>query len=283
MVSSPIPAHRRRYSNELKKHIYREKTDEQRFTQIKLMMNSSNGTLYSAIDNHSANEVILKRMEATNMMKMNSEDVPSEIFFHYAAYKACPENVVEPLDFYQEGGAYILAMERPVGYSDLLDVCQKYAPIDEKSSFTIVEQLATTCAALAKIGIVHGDIKLENTLMNLKTLQIKLIDFGSAMFESTIERQQTKPLSTPRYQPPEFICSKLYKSDETTVWMVGAILYILLVGEWCYDEDDQEWIRDRESEEHLSTMALFLIEQTLNIKSCLRISTSGLLQMLSRL
>ena len=292
MVNSPIPVHRRRYSNELKKHIscFREKLvneEGRRFKNKKLLMNSSNGTLYSALDDITDSEVILKKIDPTGstMMTMKSGDrVPSEIYFHHAAYAVCPEHVVQPLDYYSEmDGSFVLAMERPVGYDDLLEVCQQYAPIDEKSSFTIVEQLAQTCQTLHQYGIVHGDVKLENTLMNLKTLQIKLIDFGSAMSVATIEKKKAVPASTPRYQPPEYMAHGEYLIDETLVWSLGTILYILLVGEWCYDEEDEEWVRDRDSEEHLSTMAAFLIGQTLNYKRCLRISSSGLLQMLAKL
>ena len=285
MVNSPIPVHRRRYSNEIKKH-FREKIFEEksegpcRFTNVELFMNSSNGTLYSATDRSTDAQVILKKIvpNKSSMMKMDKELVPAEIYFHFEAFKACPEHVVEPLSYYKEGQNFILAMDRPEGYADLLEVAQKYAPIDENASFKVAKQLTQACQILRKSGIIHGDIKLENTLMNLKTLQVRLIDFGSALSEKTIEKEFRQPPSTRRYLPPD----SSYKIDETTVWQIGAIMYILLVGEWCYDEDFG-WTRDRESEEHLSSMAVFMIEQALNIKSCLRISSEALILMLEKL
>ena len=293
MVNSPIPVHRRRYSNEFKKQLRENFKEEKeifdkkksRFSEELLFMKSENGTIYTAIDSTSDEEVILKTFSPRNMMKLTTgEDVPSEIYFHLLAYKTCPENVVKPLDYYKESdGSFTLAMEKPKGYLDLLEVSRSYAPIDERSSFIVTKQLAEINQSLLNADIVHGDIKLENVLMNLKTLNLKLIDFGSAMDRKSIEERSKVPMGTSQYMPPEYHFKKQYKIEEASVWAIGAIMYVLLVGEWGFDEFDNEFTRVAESEEHLTSTALFLIGQTLNEKSHIRISIQGLLKMLNKI
>ena len=47
--------------------------------------------------------------------------------------------------------------------------------------FTIFFQVALTVAKCHQKGVCHCDIKVENILINRKTLKVKLIDFGSAL------------------------------------------------------------------------------------------------------
>ena len=269
MVNSPLPVHRRRYSQEFAKQ--EQPLHFNRFQSVTKIMDSENGTIFEAVDSRTNETVILKKIK----IEENSQ-VPTEIRLHNAAYKAAPEYVVKPLNYYFDQGHFWLALEKPDGYQDLLQVAVNYAPIDEQSVFKIGKQIATACNLLKDAEIVHGDIKVDNVLMNLKTLHIKLIDFGSARAIT----DTSAPNGTPRYYPTEYFDSRVYNYEDFTTWSVGAILYILLVGEWCWDEDELEWFRDNESEVHLSPNAISLIDQTLTRN---RLSPVALLSLLTRL
>ena len=269
MVNSPLPVHKRRYSQDFAKK--EQRLHFNRFQQLQKVMDSENGTIFEAINFKTKETVILKRINTDE-----TSHVPTEISFHFAAYKAAPEFVVKPLNYYFDQGHFWLVMEKPVGYSDLLQVAIDYAPIDEQSVFKIGEKLTTACHLLNNAGIVHGDIKVENVLMSLKTLHIKLIDFGSARAITDI----SAPNGTPKYYPFDYFDSRIYNHQDFTTWSIGAILYILLVGEWCWDEDELEWFRDHESELHLSSNAISLIDQTLTRN---RLSPLSLLSFLSHL
>ena len=70
-----------------------------------------------------------------------------------------------------------------------------------------MSQLANTLAYLHSNNIAHRDIKLENILIDKKTLKVKLIDFGFALKVSG-PPAHTSLIGTPCYLPPEMIAAK---------------------------------------------------------------------------
>jgi serine/threonine protein kinase len=52
--------------------------------------------------------------------------------------------------------------------------------LDEAEARVVMRQLVEICINLLHAGILHGDLKSENILINPATLRIKVIDFGSA-------------------------------------------------------------------------------------------------------
>lgn len=284
MVNSPRPVHRRRYSDEFKNRTRRleieqedlknlkkldfieedEKRLRRRFRHIKLFKKSANGTLYQAIDIADEEKpVILKEIKKTEKRYdfPGRPGCPEEIHWHYLAYEAMPEKIVKPIDWFERRSTFILVLERPVGFYDLHDVCEKYAPIDEISAFKVTSQITSVALALKRARICHRDIKPENTLMNLKTLEVKILDFGSAADWDEITSGSVKPQGTPTYMPPEWFQKRELKPEESTVFSIGAILLILLTGEWDYKEGALS--RDPESESHLSPNSLRAVKRAL--------------------
>ena len=86
------------------------------------------------------------------------------------------------------------------------------------------------CKELREGGIFHRDIKDENILINTHTLEVKLIDFGCATdFEP--DKVYTVASGTPEFFPPETYTKTQYRAEPATVWAIGTLLYVIVMGD----------------------------------------------------
>lgn len=132
------------------------------------------------------------------------------------------DGVIKLLDCYTVHNKWIIIMERPEPCQDLLDWLD-YRSLNEPTARHIFRQLYKTVQTLAKMRIVHGDIKLDNVLVNLETYETKLVDFGyaSEVSDTVITRHQ----GTSFFAPPEYIKSHRYTWEGNTVWTLGCVLH----------------------------------------------------------
>lgn len=117
--------------------------------------------------------------------------------------------------------------------------------LEEDEARFIVKQLVQINLNLLQAGILHGDLKSENILIDPKTKIIKLIDFGSAQLIDSSQYKGTKINSnlvktfrgTNLYKPPEYLMNKYFYPRPSTVWTIGIILYDMVCGYFPFKND----------------------------------------------
>ena len=87
--------------------------------------------------------------------------------------------VVKIFEFYERKDSFIFIMERPDNVMDLFDFINKEKELSETLARDFFLQVIDIVIGCSQNNVVHQDIKDENLLVNLDTLKLSLIDFGS--------------------------------------------------------------------------------------------------------
>ncbi len=135
--------------------------------------------------------------------------------------------VVHLLDIYEDEDSMYLVFEYKA--SDLYNFIKKFRPLPEavvRIIFTQVLEAMRYCHAL---GICHRDLKIENILIDEKTLAVSVCDFGFATYFEKDQRL-SKWCGSPHSVAPEIILRKAYSPVAVDLWALGSILYTLLCG-----------------------------------------------------
>ena len=88
--------------------------------------------------------------------------------------------------------------------------------------------------------VVHRDLKLENTLVDLSgpSPQLKICDFGYS--KSGHDSLPKTRIGTPMYIAPEVYQGiKPYDGKAADVWACGVVLYVMLAGRYPFQDPDQ--------------------------------------------
>jgi len=170
-----------------------------------------------------------------NWGRDGGEAVPSEI----ALMKRINphKHVIKLIDWFRRPQGFVMVLERPEASMDLYDFINQRHPMDEELIRDLFWQILQAVQHCVQCGVVHGDVKDENIVVDLEKNHVKLIDFGAAsMLRDTVfvEFQGTNV-----YSPPEWIAMKRYFARSGTVWSLGILLYAMACGDipWEKDED----------------------------------------------
>merc|ERR1712079_730361 len=88
------------------------------------------------------------------------------------------EGVIKILDYIDDTECYYIVMEK-INSKDLFDFITDEGPLPESFVKGMFSEIVQTVIQCRDSGVLHRDIKDENILVDLKSFNVKLIDFGS--------------------------------------------------------------------------------------------------------
>ncbi|KAK2964060.1 putative serine/threonine protein kinase [Blattamonas nauphoetae] len=91
---------------------------------------------------------------------------------------------------------------------------------------SIVAQVLDVCCLISDLGIIHCDLKPENILVDRCLPAVKVIDFGSSVFEN---KTIYSYIQSRYYRAPEVIVGAKYNT-QIDMWSVGCIAAELFLG-----------------------------------------------------
>ncbi|OQR95612.1 hypothetical protein THRCLA_07720 [Thraustotheca clavata] len=183
-------------------------------------------------------------------------------------------NVVQLCDYFlPEDDSMIYLVFELAQHGDLLTYLKNHAPLDEAVVQDIMRQLLAAVESCHSLGIIHRDIKLENTLVTAidgNKITVKLADFGFAVSGG---HGLTRRCGSFGYMAPEMQQNKIYGSG-VDVWSLGVVAYNLLTMKM--PEFDEYGLIDIGPEDNLSENAIDFLLQMLHPTPSYRASATSL-------
>jgi serine/threonine protein kinase len=109
--------------------------------------------------------------------ELNGRPVPMEVWLMTQLRHVT--GCVALLDWHERSDSFVLVLERPMPCRDLFDVITQRGTLPEHVARHFTRQLVATLRDVHAAGVLHGDVKDENVLVELPHGRVRLIDFGS--------------------------------------------------------------------------------------------------------
>ncbi|MGK3997312.1 serine/threonine-protein kinase [Sorangium sp. So ce1024] len=153
-------------------------------------------------------------------------------------------HVVRMLDFVDEGGLLVIALEHIDG-SSLEEILQERAPLEIDEAIEIAVQICSALEIAHAAGVIHRDLKPANVLVERPDERadaapsplagrVRVVDFGLAKVvhgeqTTTGLTEQDMIFGTPEYMAPEQVRGEDV-DPRCDLYALGCILYEMVVG-----------------------------------------------------
>ncbi len=158
------------------------------------------------------------------------------------------KGVVEMTEFFEQENDWIIIMPKIENCMDLFDFLEskQRGRLSEAEACHFFCQLVRINIDLLNHGVVHRDIKSENILVDLNSMNLILIDFGASAIcrtkvgtNITTQHHYTDFHGTRQYKPPEYIKSKKYTAIASTIWTLGILLFDMCNGQLPFETEKE--------------------------------------------
>jgi serine/threonine-protein kinase len=199
-----------------------------KFKLIKILGTGNMSKVYEAYDPDRKKAVAIKLVE-------NDENTADDIFRMFIKEAEIGkelehENIVRIFDAGTANNARYLTMEKIEGITLKTAINENLIKTDTER-FAIAAKLLRALAYLHEKGIVHRDLKSSNVMVNLKTGDLKLMDFGLSSARQLVSlADRSAIVGTLGYMSPEQTIGKGV-SQQSDIYSFGVILYELFFNE----------------------------------------------------
>lgn len=191
------------------------------------------GTVYLAEDIHMQQEVAIKLLHPA--LTTDPEIVERFKTEAKAQYKLTHPYIVKLTRLVQYGDDYFIVMEYVDGMT-LKEMLRKTGLLPEDRALPIFHKILRGLAYAHSQGIIHRDIKPGNIIIDGKSGNPKITDFGIAKILGDKGMTQTgTKLGTVYYMSPEQIKNPKAVDQRTDVYSLGVTLYEMLTGNLPYN------------------------------------------------
>lgn len=152
-------------------------------------------------------------------------------------------HILQLYGFFEEPSRFNMVLEF-AAQGDALQYMMRTEPQRRlRTARTILWQVCQALAYLECVHVAHRDIKPENILvMEGPNVQVKLGDFGWAVWYKPGILRNTTLCGTAEYIPPEVLqpAPTRYMAEHIDVWMFGVLVVELMQGTTPFRPDDYD-------------------------------------------
>ncbi|CAM4517907.1 unnamed protein product [Leuciscus chuanchicus] len=194
------------------------------------------GDVYEGTRLADGQKVVVKFIQKTESTECISipdhpKPLPKEVALTILASKKGPAmDIIKLLDWQDQQDFFVMVLEYVSDCMDMYCFVERSGCIDEEFAKHIMWSATLAADACCRRGVYHGDIKLENLLINVNNGSVKLIDFGCS--ELLTGSAYTTYSGTDLYCPPEYRMKGEFHGKPATVWALGILLFRIVCGDF---------------------------------------------------
>lgn len=226
---------------QLKNHL------NKKYINIQYLEKGGSAIVFSATKLPDNSSIAIKIIPCINIenwcSKMNLEKIPLEVDILEKLKDVPGIPVLVESYFDHVINSFIIVMKKPEWTQDLYEYINENLYLDDNISRGIMKQILTILKSMHDRRIHYRDLKDENIIIDLKTMQVSIIDFGYAMelnAEMNAEiNSNSESNGTVVWSAPECFRKGVYDGMKALVWALGTLLYVMVTGSLPFNSKEE--------------------------------------------